>query len=119
MTIIGTDYAFRLPPHIRAGVTTFAFENRGAVRHEMAIALLKPGVALDSVLRGLAMGSPRRNFIDGQAALIVSAPGEPPEPRLWLNLQRGRAYLVMCTLKDAPDQPPHSSLGMVGSFRPD
>ncbi len=115
--VVGTDYAFELPRGIRAGETLFAFENHGTVRHEMSIALLKDGVVLDSVLQGLVTGARRRDFVDGQAALIVAAPGEPPGPQLWLDLQRGRTYLVVCTLRDAPDRPPHTMLGMVSSFR--
>ena len=118
VTIVGTDYAFQIPTRIRPGPTLIAFENHGTVRHEMAIALLKPGVSVDTVLQGLARGTPRRGFVDGQAALIVAAPGEGPGPRLWLNLQRGRVYLVSCILRDAPDKPPHVTLGMMGSFSP-
>jgi len=118
VTIVGTDYAFQIPSQIRPGPTFFVFENHGTVRHEMAISLLRPGVSVDSALQGLARGTRRRDFVDGQAALIVAAPGEAPGPRLWLDLQRGRIYLVSCVLRDAPDKPPHVTLGMMGSFSP-
>ena len=115
--VIGTDYAFQLPEHIRHDETLFAFENRGTVRHEMSIVLLKEGLQSDSVVAGILAGSPRRNFVEGQGALIIARPGEPSGPRLWMNLQTGRTYLVLCTLKDNPDAKPHVMLGMVGSFR--
>ena len=115
--VVGTDYAFQLPEHIRAGETLFTFENRGTVRHEMSIVLLKEGFQSDSVLAGIVAGSPRRNFVEGQGALIIGRPGEPPRPRLWMNLQAGRTYLVLCTLKDTPDAKPHVMLGMGTSFR--
>ena len=118
VTIVGTDYAFQIPARIRPGPTLIAFENRGTVHHEMAIALLRPGVSVDSALQGLARGTRRRDVIEGQAALIVAAPGEAPGPRLWLDLHRGRTYLVSCILRDAPDKPPHVTLGMMGSFSP-
>ena len=118
VTIVGTDYAFQIPVRIRPGPTLIAFENHGTVHHEMAITLLRPGVSVDSALQGLARGTRRRDFIEGQAALIVAAPGEAPGPRLWLDLQRGRTYLVSCILRDAPDKPPHVTLGMMGSFSP-
>ena len=35
--IIGRDFSFDAPPVLRAGITTFIFENPGAVRHEMII----------------------------------------------------------------------------------
>jgi len=83
----------------------------------MSIALLKDGFPTDSVVAGIVAGSPRRNFVDGQGALIIARPGEPPGPRLWMNLQTGRTYLVVCTLKDSPDAKPHVMLGMIASFR--
>jgi len=115
--IIGTDYAFQLPEHVRAGETIFTFENRGSVRHEMALALLKPGFGPDSVLASVVAGSPRRNWLEGQAPLIVSRPGDQPGPGLWLDLQAGRTYLVLCTLRDTPSASPHVVMGMVASFR--
>lgn len=115
--ITGTDYAFQVPEHIRAGETVFTFQNRGAVRHEMSLALLKEGVALDSVLASVVAGSARRNWLDGQAALIVSRPADPPGPGVWLNLEAGRTYLVICTLRDTPEAQPHVMMGMVSSFR--
>ena len=118
--VSGTDYAFQVPRTIHAGETRFAFENRGTVRHEMSIALLKEGFGLDSVMAGIVAGSPRRNFVDGQAALIVARPGEAggaAGPRLWLNLLPGRTYLVLCTLRDTPDAAPHVTMGMAASFR--
>ena len=102
-----------------AGATLLAFENHRTVRHEMSVALLKVGLAPDSVLQAITRGTRRRDFVEGQAALIIAAPGEPSGPRLWLNLQKGRTYVVLCTLRDSPDQPQHTSLGMIGSFRPD
>jgi hypothetical protein len=41
--VVGTDYAFQIPEPIRSGETLFTFENRGTVRHEMSIVLLKEG----------------------------------------------------------------------------
>lgn len=115
--IVGTDYAFQLPAHVRAGETIFTFENRGTVRHEMSLALLKRGFGRDSILASLAAGSPRRNWLDGQAPLIVSRPGDQPGPGLWLDLEAGRTYLVICTLRDSPEARPHVAMGMIGSFR--
>lgn len=119
VTITGSDYAFQIPAHIRAGETLLAFENHGTVRHEMSIALLKAGVAADSVIEAITQGARRRDVIDGQGALIIGKPGEQPGPRLWIDLQKGRTYLVLCTLRDTPEQPPHVSMGMIGSFRPE
>src|SRR5258707_4556678 len=79
--VVGTDYAFQLPEHIPAGETLFAFENRGAVRHEMSIVLLKESSPIDSVLAGLAAGFPRRHFVGRQRGLIIARTREPTRAR--------------------------------------
>lgn len=115
--ITGTDYAFQIPQHIHAGETVFTFENTGSVRHEMALALVKPGFDVDSVFAALVAGSPKRNWLDGQSALIVARPADHPGPGIHLDLEAGRTYFVICTLRDAPDAQPHMMLGMIGRFR--
>jgi hypothetical protein len=115
--IVGTDYAFQVPEHIRAGETIFTFDNRGSVRHEMTLALLKPGFRADSILASTVAGSSRREWREGQAGVVVSRPGDSPGPGVWLNLEVGRTYFVLCTLRDRPDAQPHLMLGMVATFR--
>ena len=115
--VSGTDYAFQAPAQIKAGETLFSFENRGSVRHEMSVALLKEGVDADSVMAGIIGGTPRRNFIDGQGAILIARPGDQPGPRLWINAQSGRTYLLLCTLKDTPDAKQHVMLGMIARLR--
>ena len=41
--IVGRDFSFDAPASLPAGLTTFAFENPGAVRHAMIIFLLRQG----------------------------------------------------------------------------
>src|SRR4051812_14531534 len=49
--VVGTDYAYsQLPDTVAAGPTIFSFENRGTVRHEMSVILLKPDVTLKQIL---------------------------------------------------------------------
>ena len=115
--IVGSDYTFQVPAHIRAGETLFSFENRGTVRHEMSLVLVKEGFERDSVLAGIALGAPRRNWVDGQGALVIGRPAEPSGPRIWMHLLAGRTYLVLCSLKDTPEAKPHVMLGMVASFQ--
>lgn len=115
--IAGLDYAFQIPAHIHAGETIFTFENRGSVRHEMSLALVKEGFGVDSVFASVLAGSARRNWLEGQAPLIVSRPADPSGPGIWLNLLAGRTYIVICTLRDTPDAQPHVMLGMASRFR--
>ena len=116
LRIVGDDYAFVVPEHIHAGETIFTFENRGSVRHEMSLALLKEGFGSDSILALVVSGSPRRNWLEGQAALIVSRPSDPPGPGVWVQLEAGRTWFVICTLRDTPDAQPHVMKGMVSRF---
>ena len=116
LRIVGNDYAFVVPGHIHAGETIFTFENRGTVRHEMALALLKETFGADSILAQIVAGTARRNWLDGQAPLIVSRPSDPPGPGVWGQLEAGRTWFVICTLRDTPDAQPHVMKGMVSRF---
>jgi len=117
--VIGTDYAFlRLPTTFGAGPTLFSFENRGTKRHEMSIALLRAGVTADSLIaRGALMTVSSRAVSDSLIGLLVARPGERAGGQLYAVLLPGRTYVVVCTLRDTPDAPPHAALGMVGTFR--
>ena len=117
--IVGTDYAFvQLPTTLSAGPTLFAFENHGLKRHEMSMVLLKPGVAVDSLIRAGRVGAvSSRAVSDSIIGLLLARPGERSGGQLYVNLLSGRTYAVICTLRDTPDAPPHAELGMVGNFR--
>jgi hypothetical protein len=114
---VGNDYAFTgIPATIAAGATEFSFENRGKVRHEMSIVLLRPGVTVQQVLeRGPAAASSKA-MAEQIIGILIARPGESAGGRLSVDLQSGRRYLVVCTLKDTPDDKPHVMLGMVASF---
>src|SRR5688500_16047764 len=65
VTIVGSDYAFLgAPTTLPPGETLFAFENRGSVRHEVNIRLLRPGVSVTDAqrafLRQASTSSPGR-----------------------------------------------------------
>jgi hypothetical protein len=119
VAVVGTDYAFlQLPSTLPAGPTLFSFENRGTKRHEMSIALLKPGVAPESlVVAGERASVGARAVSDSIVGLLMARPGERGGGQLLANLISGRTYVVICTLKDTPDAQQHAMLGMIGSFR--
>jgi hypothetical protein len=119
VSVIGTDYAFmQLPATLSAGPTLFAFENHGARRHEMSIALLKPGITVESLVTGGERTSvASRAISDSIVGLLLARPGERSGGQLYANLVAGRTYVVICTLRDTPDAHQHADLGMVGSFR--
>lgn len=116
--IAGNDYAFiGVPEKLPPGRTFFVFENRGKVRHEMTISRLKAGLTVQQAFEQLKTGGRRRDFAEGAAAMIISMPGEASDRvRLALDLKAGESYLVVCMLRETPDSPPHTMLGMYASF---
>ena len=118
VAVVGTDYSFiQLPSTLAAGPTLFAFENRGTKRHEMSIALLKPGVTVERLVRpGEPITVSSRAVTDSIVGLLIARPGERSGGQLYANLLSGRSYVVVCTLKDSPDARPHTELGMIGGF---
>ena len=115
VVIVGDDYAFLRPPAtLPAGETLFAFENRGKVRHEMSLSLLKPGISADEALRAVMPG--RRGLIDKSVGILIAAPGDTSGGRLFVRLIPGRAYAIVCTLRDTPDAQQHNALGMLAAF---
>lgn len=114
VTVTGTDYAFGVPI-IDRGLTAFSFENRGQVRHEMLLVRLKVGVTPDSLMRANP-GRERRNLMEG-GGLLIAEPGQRTLDRLLADLLPGRTYMLLCNLRDQPDQPQHVALGMFASFQ--
>ena len=118
VAIVGADYAFvQLPATLPSGPTLFSFENRGTKRHEMSVALLRPGVTLESLTseterRPVAS----RAVADSIIGLLIARPGERSGGQLYANLIAGRRYVVICTLRDTPEARPHADLGMIGTF---
>ena len=116
VAVVGNDYAFiGFPATIAAGSTLFSFENRGDVRHEMSIILLKPGLALkDAMDAGGAATGPR--IAESLIGVLVARKHEIAGGKLLVELKSGQRYLVVCNLKNTPDADPHSKMGMVATF---
>ena len=115
VTITGSDYAFQLPDSVQAGPTVFHFNNAGKVPHEMAMALLKPGVTLEQVMARVKAGASPDSLLDGIVGILIAIPGVPVVGGLSVELLPGRTYAMYCNFQDSPDKPPHSALGMVSS----
>src|SRR5437870_4645178 len=94
VAVVGNDYAFvQLPLSVPAGPTLFSFENRGKVRHELSIALLKPGVTLADVMQGKVGAVSSRAVSDSIVGLLIARPGEAAGGKLYVELRSGRRYL--------------------------
>lgn len=115
LTVTGSDYAFQLPDSLPAGPTILRFNNAGKVDHEMGVALLKPGVTLAQVLERIKAGASPDSLLDGIVGILIAKPGVSTLGGLSVELLPGRTYAMFCNFQDGPNQPPHSSLGMVTS----
>jgi hypothetical protein len=117
ITVVGNDYAFvQVPASVAAGKTLFSFENRGRVRHELSMALLQPGVTLQQVVDAPPGQTVSRKFVESVVGILIARPGESSGGQLFVDLQHGRRYIIVCTLKDSPDAKRHVELGMATSF---
>jgi hypothetical protein len=132
VTIVGSDYAFiGAPTSLPPGETLFAFENRGTVRHEVNIRLLRPGVSVVDAQRAFlrqasapgagdaaaaGAGAPTRQVVERNVGVLLAAPGDSAGGRIYVRLIPGRSYALVCVLRDNPDSKQHIDLGMLGGF---
>jgi len=112
VTVVGLDYAYQVPTTLPAGLTAFAFENHGKVRHEIAVLRLKTGVAPDSLMHVIDSVAARRALTEGVGVLFAE-PGQASLGRLLVELVAGRTYVLFCNFQDMPDKPRHMMMGMI------
>lgn len=112
----GVDYAFQLPGPIPSGPVKIAFENRGQVPHELVLLRLKAGVTLDSMVGVMRSGGEREDVVDAFGGVLIADPGEIGWGRLFVELEPGRTYALVCNFTDEEGDPPHTALGMISSF---
>ena len=117
VTVVGLDYAFTGVETLSPGPTVFSFENRGDVPHEMILVRLKEGVTLSQVMEAVESGADPREFTEGGPGILIAAPGETTESALLVDLLPGRTYALVCNLRDEPEAPPHTELGMLATFQ--
>lgn len=116
--VVATDYAFgALPATISAGPTVFSFANHGTVQHEMGIVRLRDGITVEDLVRLMKEGGRRRDVVERSVGILIAGPGKSPDGKLLVDLVRGANYVVLCNLKDTPDSPGHTMLGMYKAFR--
>lgn len=115
--IVGDDYTFIQPPStIPAGEAVFSFQNRGKVRHELSMALLKPGRGATDVLESFNQGTRRRELYETSIGVLLAFPGDTAGGRLLATLLPGRTYAIICSLRDTPDAQQHVLMGMYAVF---
>jgi len=109
VTVIGLDYAFQAPDTLPAGPAALSLINRGTVRHELLVFLLNEGASPVEFLRSTVE---QRMSLGRPVGAIFAEPGQPAGAQLVVDLARGRSYVLLCVIRDAPDKPPHVALGM-------
>ena len=112
----GLDYTFDLPSPVPSGPLEIAFENRGEVRHELILALLRPGATLVELTEAVVNGEDRDPFVERMDGILVAEPAETGLGRLIAELEPGRTYALICTFRDTPGDPTHVALGMIRTF---
>lgn len=113
VTVVGTDYAFEAPDTLPPGPTVFVLDNRGVVQHEVGMGLLKEGVTIEDALAAQQAGD---DPLEATLGFVYADPEERSPGRLFVDLQPGRRYGLVCFLQDRPDAPPHTELGMHHDF---
>jgi len=83
----------------------------------MAIVRLRDGVTIDALLKLIKDGGRRRDVVERSVGILIAGPGTSPDGKLVVELIRGANYVVLCNLKDTPDSPGHTTLGMYKAFR--
>ena len=120
--IVGRDFSFDAPATLHAGITTFVFENRGAVRHEMIIVPLRQGVTEQQIKEAHQAGIPypkqMEQFADGGSiGILLENPQRSGSGKLIVDLIRGKTYLLICQLEAPQGMPRHNVLGMYKTFK--
>ena len=112
------DYAFRMPATLpRRGVVRF--ENRGERLHIAVAFRARRGVRPRSLVRVLRRGQERRleRMVSGVAEPLGLVSGGTVND-VEVNFQRPGNWVFACFIEDGErGNPPHTSLGMVRSFR--
>ena len=109
VSVMMTDYAWKITPEITAGKHIIKIENAAEQSHEMVIAMLAPGKTPADLARWLEkqVGPPPGKPIGG-----ISGMGKGAVVYLPVDLESGE-YGILCFLPDAKDGKPHVAHGML------
>jgi len=89
--ITAVNYAFQAPHTVAPGPARLRLINAGTVAHEVQVFAFKAGIS---------------------AAAHTTAPEE-----VYVELQPGRAYALLCQFRDSPTAKRHDRLGMFGALQ--
>jgi hypothetical protein len=113
VTIVATDYAYRVPASVAAGMTAFRFVNRGTHPHEVQLFRFLPSVTAQQARAYLAAGRVPDSAADASGSVLIALPGVTAHEEVLVSLVAGERYALMCEFRDEPTKPRHTALGMV------
>jgi hypothetical protein len=114
--IVGMDYAFRVPSELPAGLTNFGFVNKGKVKHELNIVLLKPGATLAQYVAVSKSGESVYSVVESPVGVLFADPSKRSPSALTTQLLAGRTYVVQCIFRDSATAPRHAEMGMISAI---
>ena len=86
--------------------------------HEVQLFLFKPGISADSGRALLAsMDRVPDSLSDSSGAVLIAAPHMSAPEEVYIDLQRGRVYALVCQFRDSASAKRHDRLGMFGVLR--
>jgi hypothetical protein len=113
VTIVATDYAYRVPASVPPGMTAFRFVNRGTHPHEVQLFRFLPSVTAPMARAYLAAGAVPDSAADASGSVLIAFPGVTAHEEVLVSLAAGERYALMCEFRDGPTKPKHTALGMV------
>jgi len=113
VTIVATDYAYRVPASVPPGMTAFRFINQGTHPHEVQLFRFLPSVTAQTARAYLAAGAVPDSAADASGSVLIALPGVTAHEEVLVSLAPGERYGLMCEFRDAPAKPKHTTLGMV------
>ena len=115
--IHATEFAFRVPATLPAGLTAFRFINDGTVSHEVQLYRLRNGIAPELAAKMVGRDSVPDTDSDAWGSVLIAGPGKTATERVLISLVSGEQYALICEFRNADSLPHHSKLGMVALVR--
>lgn len=111
--ITAVNYALQAPSTLGPGPVRLRFTNAGTVPHEVQVFVLKPGIGADSGRALLnTMDRIPDSLADSAGAVLIAAPHATAPEEVYVDLQPGRTYALVCQFRDNPSAKRHDRLGM-------
>jgi hypothetical protein len=116
--ITAVNYAFQAPRTVAPGPARLRLINAGTVVHEVQVFAFKAGISADSGRALLStMDRVPDSLADSSGAVLIAAAHTTAPEEVYVELQPGRAYALLCQFRDSPHAKRHDRLGMFGALQ--